>query len=95
MLELKFAIYHGAASLSTQASDAVLGEESLTGPGLCTCLHGKKKWRHKGSHSSLVIGSKHLVRLQTWKKTMDWCTAQWKMLLFCVKTIAKESRNLD
>jgi len=32
MLELKFAIYHRAASLSSQASsvDAVLAEESLT-----------------------------------------------------------------
>jgi len=33
MLELKFAIYHRAASLSSQASYAVLAEESLTRPG--------------------------------------------------------------
>jgi len=33
MLELKFAIYHRAASLSSQASHAVLAEESLTRPG--------------------------------------------------------------
>jgi len=32
MLELKFAIYHRAASLSSQASYAVLAEESLTRP---------------------------------------------------------------
>jgi len=35
------------------------------------------------------------VRLQTWKKAMGWCTAQWKMLLFCVKTIVKESRKFE
>jgi len=33
MLELKFAIYYGAASLPSQASYAVLAEESLTRPG--------------------------------------------------------------
>jgi len=33
MLELKFAIYHRAANLSSQASYAVLTEESLTRPG--------------------------------------------------------------
>ena len=26
---------------------------------------------------------------------MGWCTAQWKMLLFCVKTIVKESRKFE
>ena len=31
-------------------------------------LHGKKKWRRKGSHSSSVSGSNRLVWLQTWKK---------------------------
>jgi len=25
------------------------------------------------------------------EKAMGWCTAQWKMLLFCAKTIVKES----
>jgi len=35
------------------------------------------------------------VRLQTWKKAMGWCTAQWKMLLFCVKTIMKESHKFE
>jgi len=33
MLELKFAVYYKAASLSSQASFAVLAEESLTRPG--------------------------------------------------------------
>jgi len=33
MLELKFAIYHRAASLFSQASYAVLAEESSTRPG--------------------------------------------------------------
>ena len=49
---------------------------------LCACVHGKKKWRRKGSHSSSVSGSNCLVWLWTWKKAMGWCTAQWKMLLF-------------
>jgi len=26
---------------------------------------------------------------------MGWCTAQCKMLLFCVKTIVKDSRNFE
>ena len=36
MLELKFVIYYRAASLPSQASYAVLAEESLTRPGLNT-----------------------------------------------------------
>ena len=28
---------------------------------LCTCVHGNKKWRRKGSHSSSVSGSNRLV----------------------------------
>jgi len=51
----------------------------------------EEKWHHQGSHSSSVSGSNRLVRLQTWKKAMGWCTALWKMLLFCVKIIVKES----
>jgi len=40
MLELKFAIYHRAASLSSQVSYAVLAEESMTRPGsFQTLLH--------------------------------------------------------
>jgi len=35
-----------------------------------------------------------LVRLQSYEKVMDWCTAQCKMLLICAKTIVKESCNL-
>jgi len=26
---------------------------------------------------------------------MGWCTAQWKMRLFCGKTIVKESRKFE
>jgi len=29
------------------------------------------------------------------EKAMDWCTAQWKMLLFCAKTSMKESRKFE
>ena len=62
---------------------------------LCACVHVKKKWRRKGSHSSSVSGSNRLVWLQPWKKAMGWCTTQWKMLLFCAKTIVKESRKFE
>ena len=62
---------------------------------LCACVHLKKKWRRKGSHSSSVSDSNRLVWLQTWKKAMGWCTAQWEMLLFCAKTIVKESRKFE
>ena len=58
---------------------------------LCACVH-VKKWHRKGSHSSSVSGSN---RLHTWKKAMGWCTTQWKMLLFCAKTIVKESRKFE
>ena len=78
MLELKFAIYYRAASLPSQASYAVLAEESQVSSNaphtptvfliqqscviitfsllsdLCACVHVKKKWRRKGSHSSSV-----------------------------------------
>jgi len=93
MLELKFFIYYRAASLSSQASYAVLVEESLQAflkhsphtcnsailridyisllSDLCACIHMKKKWRRKGSHSSSVSHSNHLMWLQTWKKAME------------------------
>ena len=55
----------------------------------------EEKWRRKGSHIVLQCGSNRLAWLQTWKKVMGWCTAQWKMLLFCAKTIVKESRKFE
>jgi len=45
---------------------------------LCACVHVKKKWCRKGSHSSSVSSSNCLVWLQIWKKVMGWCTAQWR-----------------
>jgi len=39
------------------------------------------------------MGSNCLVRLQSCE--LDWCTAQCKMLLFCAKTIMKESHNFE
>jgi len=39
---------------------------------LCACVHVKKIWRRKGSHSSSVSGSNHLVWLQTCEKAMGW-----------------------
>jgi len=29
------------------------------------------------------------------QKAMGWCTAQWKMLLFCVKMIVEESCKFE
>ena len=127
MLELKFASYHRAASLSCPASsvDACsigwriidqtrLSSNTACAPtvflhnsailcnnyisllsDLCACVHVKKKWHRKGNHSSSVSGSNHLVRLQTRKTAMGWCTAQWKMLLFCAKAIVKESCKFE
>ena len=46
---------------------------------------------HTNCISNSVSGSNHLVRLQTWKKAMGWCT----VLLFCAKTILKESRKFE
>ena len=49
----------------------------------------KRKWFHKWSHSCSVTSLNHLVGLQSCEKATGWCTAQWEMLLFCVKTIKK------
>ena len=52
-----------------------------------------KKWH---LNEAIVLQwpvQKCLVRLQTCEKAMGWCTAQYKMLPFCVKTIEKESRR--
>jgi len=35
------------------------------------------------------------MRICEEKIVMNWCTARWKMLLFCVKTIVKESRKFE
>ena len=53
----------------------------------------EEKWRRQGSHSSSCCGA---VRI-SWCdfKAMGWCTARWKMLLFCAKTIVKESRKFE
>ena len=62
---------------------------------LCACVHVEKKWRRKGSHSSSVSGSNCLVWLQTWKKAMSWCTAQWKCCCFVRKASRKSHANLN
>jgi len=61
---------------------------------LCACVHVNKNGVVK---EAIVL--QWAVRiaswLRTWKKAMGWCTAQWKMLLFCAKTIMKESRKFE
>ena len=117
MLELKFAIYHRAASLS-QASYAVLAEESQAffkhSPhtnsisnsailrnnyisllsDLCACVHVKKNGVEK---EAIVQWAVRITSrdFKPGKKVMGWCTAQWKMLLFCAKTIVKDSHKFE
>ena len=62
---------------------------------LCTCVHVKKNGVVK---EAIIL--QWTVRIASCdfkpgKKAMGWCTAQWKMLLFCAKTIMKESRKLE
>ena len=45
--------------------------------------------------SSSVTSLNQLVRLQSYEKAMGWCTAQYKMQLFCMKTNVKESQNFE
>jgi len=99
MLELKFAIYYRAASLPSQASYAVLAEESQA---------FFKRSLHTNSISNSAILSNNYISLLS-----DLCACVWvhqwavrivtsnqeksdglvhcsvKMLLFCVKTIVK------
>ena len=57
----------------------------------CTCAQMKKMKRY----SSSVTRLKCFVRLQCCEKALGLCTAQCKMMLFCVKTTVKESRNFE
>ena len=119
MLELKFDIYHRAASLPSPASYAVLAEESQAffkhSPhtnsisnsailhnnyiswlsDLCACVHVKKKWHRKGSHSSSVSGSNRLVWLQTWKKRWAGALLSVKCCCFVQTTLWKSHANLN
>ena len=61
---------------------------------LCTCVKFWK-WHRLWSHSCSVTGLNCLMRVQSCEKVMGWCTAQCKMLLFCAKTVVKESRNFE
>ena len=123
MLELKFAIYHRAASLSSQASYAVLAEESWTRTGssntVCTptvfliqqsyvimtkwfvakwfvrVRTREEKWCRKGSH---VLQWAVRTALWDFKPGIKWWAGALlsrKMLLFCVKTIVKESCKFE
>ena len=77
--------------------------------GLETCIYGIEcEFHQKCMYSFRTSGvklynsllwaytcSRPIQRCTTLEKAMDWCTAQWKMLLFCVKTIMKESRKFE
>jgi len=49
------------------------------------------KWHHKWSHSFSVTGLTALWDFKAVKKVMGWCTTQWIMLLFSVKSIVKKT----
>ena len=61
------------------------------------CVHAYQwnKRHRRWSHSSSVTGSKRLMRLQSCEKAMGWCSAQFKMLLYCVKNILNEWCNFE
>ena len=48
---------------------------------LCACVHVKRKWRRKGSHSSSVSGSNRLVRLITYLVWRFWEICLYKHVL--------------
>ena len=62
---------------------------------LCACVHVKKKWHHKGSHSSSVSGSNHLVWLWTWKKWWAGALLSEKCCCFVRKPSWKIHTNLN
>jgi len=61
----------------------------------CACVQMKKTASQMKPYSSSVTGLKCLVRLQCCEKVLHLCTSQCKLMLFCVKTTVKESRNFQ
>ena len=57
----------------------------------CVHVYTWKKWHRKWSRSSSVTGSEVPHETSNWlkKRQTDGCTAQCKMLPFCVKTITR------
>ena len=62
---------------------------------LCACVHVKKKWRRKGSHSSSVSGSNRLACLQTWKKRWAGALLSEKRCCFVQRPSWKSHTNLN
>ena len=61
---------------------------------LCACIRMNKKNEAIALQWPVRTPRfERLVRLQSCEKAMGWCTAQCKMLPFCVETIVKESCN--
>ena len=55
-------------------------------------------WRKNGIAKEAIVFSERFEpprETSTWKKAMGWCTAQWKMLLFCPKPSWKSHTNLN
>ena len=77
------------------SNSAILHNNYISLLSDCALVHVKKKWHHKGSHSSKVSGSNCLVRLQTWKKWWAGALLSVKCCCFGQKIIMKESRKFE
>jgi len=62
---------------------------------LCACVHVKKKWRRKGSHSSSVSVSKSPRVTSNLEKIDGLVHCSVKNAAFCAKTIVKKSRKFE
>ena len=60
----------------------------------CACVHMKKKWHHKGSHSSSMSDSNHLTRFQTYKKWWVGALLSGKCCCFVWKP-SRKSRKFE
>ena len=77
------------------SNSAILHNNYISLLSDCARVHVKKKWHHKGSHSSKVSGSNCLVRLQTWKKWWAGALLSEKFCLFGQKPSWKSHANLN
>ena len=79
------AVFKHSLHINCISKSATLCNYTLLPSFLCMCTC-EEKWHHKGSHSSSVSSSNCLVRLQTWKKVMGWCSTLWKICCFVQKS---------
>jgi len=108
MLELNFAVYHRAVSLSSQAFSVdvrsigwrIIGQTRLSSntpgtPTFTVFLIQQSCISIAKKAIVLLSGSNHLVRLHTCKKAMGWCTAQRKNAAVLCEPLWKSHANLN